>query len=351
MSAGYLAEIAEQPDILRRLATDVEARHGRELSACRERILAGEFDRVVLTGMGGSLHGVHPGLLALANGLQLPVAAWDASELTQQAPAAVGDRTLVIAVSQSGESAELKRLAAPPRRPGLVIGVTNQRPNTLADWADIAVATEAGPERTASTKTYTAGLAALHLVVAVLLGRERGAAAAVAAVAGHAAAMLPGLPEAAGSAARFLGHDAPLVCIGRGASHASAQMAALLTEEAAKLPCQGLTGGQFRHGPLELVREGFRAILFAGSGETLALNARLAQEIVRLGGRVLAIGPELAAFPQSDGLRTLPIPTAPPDLLPVLEILPVQFLVIPLAEARGFVPAAFLNASKITSVE
>lgn len=349
MSVAYLAEIAEQPAILDRLGTGFDATWGAALRQVRANLGASQFDRVILTGMGGSLHGAHPGHLALSRALSVPVLLWESGELTQQAPECVTARTLLIAISQSGESGEVKRLTEVATRPACVISITNGAGNALARWADIAVATHAGPERTASTKTYTAGLAALHLVVAHLTGQTQGAAEEICALSRTVGGLLARLPAEAEAAARHLGHTSPLTVIGRGDSFASAAMAALLIEEAAKLPCEGLTGGQFRHGPLELVREGFRAVVYLGDGPARPLTEALVDRIAALGGRVVAIGTN----PRSgtDAVMTIDLPDAPSGLLPVLEILPVQFLVIPLAIARGFEPAAFLNAQKITTGE
>lgn len=349
MSVAYLAEIAEQPGILDRLGASFDASWGTDLAQVRADLGTGRFDRVILTGMGGSLHGAHPAHLALSRALTIPVLLWESGELTQQAPESVTARTLLIAISQSGESGEVKRLTEADTRPACVISISNGADNALARWADIAVATHAGPERTASTKTYTAGLAAAHLVVAHLTGKAQGAAEDIRSLSRTVGDLLIRLPAEAEAVAHHLGHDTPLTFIGRGDSFASAAMAALLTEEAAKLPCEGLTGGQFRHGPLELVRDGFRAVVCLGTGPARPLTEALVDRIAALGGRVVAIGTDPG--PSTDAVLTIPLPEVPPGLLPVLEILPVQFLVIPLAIARGFEPAAFLNAQKITTGE
>jgi glucosamine--fructose-6-phosphate aminotransferase (isomerizing) len=349
MSDAYLAEIAEQPGILDRLGQGFDATCGAALSQVHADLDAGRFDRVILTGMGGSLHGAHPAHLALSRALSIPVLLWESGELTQQAPDTVTTRTLLIAISQSGESGEVRRLTEAPTRPSCVISITNGADNALARWADIAVATHAGPERTASTKTYTAGLAAAHLVVAHLTGKAQGAANDVHVLSRTVDALIRRMAAEAEAAARHLGHTAPLTVIGRGESYASAAMAALLTEEAAKLPCEALTGGQFRHGPLELVRGGFRAVVYLGEGAARPLTEALVDRIAALGGRVVAIGTNPG--PATDAVLPIALPQVAAGLLPVLEILPVQFLVIPLAIARGFEPAAFLNAQKITTGE
>lgn len=351
MADGYIEEIAEQPGVIAALAGAFEADHAAELVEVTALLRSGRIDRIVLTGMGGSLHSLYPMLLELGRYCPLPASLWDSSELVQQGLAVIDERTLVVAVSQSGESGEVVRLCEMSRRPGLAIAVTNSGGNTLAAWADIGVRTGAGPERTASTKTYTAGLAALTLVTAALLGRP--VAPQVSALQAAAAAMeasLAGWTAAAREMAEFLGADSPISFIGRGANLASASMAALLTAEASKLSCIALSGGQFRHGPIELVRDGFRCVLFASPDpETARLDRRIADTVIDLGGRCVWVSAGDSPVRARPGEFAVDLPPCDPSCLPILNVVPLQLLQVPLATARGFVPAQFLNASKVTT--
>lgn len=349
MSSAYLAEIAEQPGIIEGLGTRFAASWGDALAEIRGRLATTEFERVILTGMGGSLHGSYPTQLALSRALSIPVMLWETGELMLQTANVVTERTLLIAVSQSGESGELHRLMASKKRPACVLAVTNGETNSLAKWADLAITTEAGPERTASTKTYTAGLVGLHLLAAHLTGQGEGAGDEIVGLSRTLQKMLPQMPAYADAAVTHLGSTAPLTVVARGESYGSAAMGALLIEEAAKLTCEPLTGGQFRHGPLELVREGFRAIVFLGSGEARPLTEAILARIAALGGRALSIGTNPG--PRTDAVFPIALPALAPALLPIVEIIPIQYLVIPLAIARGFEPAAFLNAQKVTTGE
>jgi glutamine---fructose-6-phosphate transaminase (isomerizing) len=166
-----------------------------------------------------------------------------------------------------------------------------------------------------------------------------------------AAANLDAFDASAQAAMAFLGKDSPFNYIARGASFSSAAMAALMTVEATKLDSTALTAGQFRHGPLELVREGFRAILFLGSGPERELNEVTALDIARLGGRCLVVATRPPARLRREGIEIVELPEVAASLLPALEIIPLQFLMVPLALARGFTPAVFLNGSKVTLVE
>jgi glucosamine--fructose-6-phosphate aminotransferase (isomerizing) len=352
VSSSYLGEIAEQPAAIRRLVRLLDPGIATEVAAIRRQIDGGAISHVILTGMGGSLYSAYGSWLRLSAGLPVPVSLWDTSELIQQAPQLLKAGTLVVAITQSGESIELRRMAEIDAASSIRVSITNTAENSMTRWAGLALATEVGPEQTVSTKTYTAGLVALYLFEQILLGRRDGleaeldtlAAALETVLADHATGMRDTLD--------FLGHDKPIMFIGRGASYASAAMAALVTAEAAKAHTTALTGGQFRHGPLELVREGFRSVMFMGTGDTRSLNRKTAEDIAGFGGRCLIIAQEDEPTPAgTDAIKLLGLPQVAEALLPVLEIIPIQLLMVPMARARGFAPAKFLNGSKVTVIE
>lgn len=352
MTSDYLGELFEQPEALRRAVGEFPSGGGEALERMNRRLESGAFDNVILTGMGASLHGCYPLWLTLVNSLSVPSVVWDASELIHFAPGAITDRTLLIAVSQSGESAELRRLGDLGQRPGMAISITNGDDNSLARWADLPLFTHAGNELSVSNKTYVTGLAVLHLLGCRLTGRDvDGARDALLGIASALERLLEGMEDRINEAVRPFADTGCLAFIGRGYGLASARAGSLITQEASKLPCVAYSGGEFRHGPLELARPGFSAVIFAGSGEAGALNRRLAGEIRGSGGHVLLISSDAADATAGEGMPVIALPEAEPALSQILEIVPVQFLTIPLALARGHEPATFERASKITAVE
>lgn len=350
-AANFLADIRAQPGAIRRAWAGVTPQHLAQIAGLRAAVAGGRIRHVILTGMGGSYFSAYGSWQRLAARLAVPVSLWDASELIQQAPQLIRADTLVIAISQSGESVELQRLTQLAARPYFALTITNGAVNTLAAWADCAVATAAGKEDAVSTKTYIAGFVALLAVEQALLGSTDLTAAEIEALAVVAASHLDRFEQGAQGAMDFLGAQSPLNYIARGPSFSSAAMAALMTVEATKLDSTALTGGQFRHGPLELVRDGFRAVMFLGHGVERELNEITALDIARFGGRCLVIAADPPASLRRAGIEVLELPEVAAALLPVLEIMPLQFLMVPLAVARGFTPAVFLNGSKVTLVE
>ena len=351
MTASYLDEIREQPAMLARLATDPTTRDDVALLEVASRLREGEFDRILLTGMGSSLHGLYPTYLQFAQTLSQPVCLIDCAELVQQQPEVVSRRSLMVAVSQSGESGELVELTRlPGQRPALAIAVTNGRRNTLADWADVRIASEAGPEATVSSKSYTGGLACLHLLSAALRGSMPQARAALTRAAEACQELLTDWEPRLSEVVAFLDPRMPLVYIGRGRSLASAQTAALLTQEAAKLSCTALSGGQFRHGPIELVRPGFQLVAFLGDLKTRDIDMALIDKVIGLGGRVVAVAPASAAPPHAAGMHVFTYPDVAMPLTPLMEAVFIQLLQIPLARQRGFIAGTFINATKVTGI-
>jgi glucosamine--fructose-6-phosphate aminotransferase (isomerizing) len=350
MEQEYLNEIMEQPAALRRAVEAYPAGHA-DLARLGARVTAHAYRQVILTGMGISYHSCYPLWLALSQA-RVPAAWWDASELVHYAPQALGPDTLLVVVSQSGESAELKRLIELGRRPGQIVSVTNGLANSVAGWADLRLSTEAGPERAVSTKTYITGLAVLHLLGLDLLGGDVAAARSeLGRVADHVEDFLNDWQARIEPAAGFLGVCDTLAFLARGTSMASAMAGALMAAEASRIFGAALSAAQFKHGPIEAVGDSYRAVMFAGGDDTWSLNQGMAADIAGFGGRVLWISPRAWTGAPPGGVAELSIASEPAGLLPILEIIPVQLLTIALARLKGYEPATFVNCSKVTEEE
>jgi len=350
MTGSYLDEIMEQPLALHR---SVEAYPVGDPNWARiaQRIQAGDYRQVILTGMGSSFYSCYPIWLSL-NQHKIPATMWETSELIHYAPEAINAQTLLVAVSQSGEGAEIKRLTLLKERPGVRISVTNGTDNVLARWADMPLSTQAGDEAAASNKTYITALAVLHLMSCQLTGQDVGTAQDTLYRLGHALGKF--LAEwASKDEEKFVSllPCAALTFIARGPSMASATTGAVITEETSKVLCKAISAAQFRHGPIEAVREGFRAVVFAGNSLTRALNVRLANQIGSFGGRVLLVTCAPDASEASAGVVQLSIPRADSAVLPISEIIPVQLLTIALAHANGYEPGTFEHSDKVTTEE
>ena len=346
----FIAEISGQPDALRRAAGGVP----RQVDALERAAATAEGRTIVFTGMGSSYDACYPAVTELA---QAGIAAvmLDAAELLHFRTGMLGSRTILVAVSQSGESAEVVRavreVRARPAEQPHVVAVTNGVTNTLAGLADLALDTHAGPEVGPSTMTFAASLVLVAAVGRAIAGRpvptliedlRDGAALAAAAI--ERLLDDDALPERLVS---WLGDRETFVILGRGPARAAAEMGALTIKEAVGMPVESLQTAQFRHGPLELAGPGLAAMVIATEPETSELDLRLAAELLGAGAAVMTVteGP-----PPNDAID---VAIGPMDrsLAPAVSILPAQLLAWRLAGLRGREPGSYRRASKVTTRE
>jgi glucosamine--fructose-6-phosphate aminotransferase (isomerizing) len=347
----FIAEIAGQPGALRRAASGLQDQHSvlEELAALTAR------RAVVLTGMGSSYDACYPAAADLAAAGVLAVMV-DTAELLHFRMGMLDSDTVLVIVSQSGESAEVVRLAEDlgrlDERP-LVVAITNGTMNSLWEWSDRAIDTRAGEEVGPSTMTFAASLVATGAVARVLAGSppdavlERLAAGAEAAAAGIEAHL--GDDALAGRLVSWLGERPTLVILGRGPARAAAEMGALTIKEAAGIAVESLQTAQFRHGPLELAGPGLAVAVIATEPETSTLDLALADELAATGAAVLVI--ELDTTSSSPAVERIGIGTLDRAVAPAVSILPLQLLAWRLAEMGGRAPGSYQRASKVTTHE
>ena len=304
------------------------------------------FDRIVLSGMGGSHYAGYPAWLGLVD-RGLPAWWIDAAELLHHAAHLVDERTLLWLTSQSGESAEIVELvhglptAGRPR----VVALTNTPGSTLARAADHVVEMHAGAEHAVSTKTYVNTLGAFALVLATAdpapIVRELEQAAF--ALDTWSASLEAAVNQATG----LLGQARSLVIIGRGASLAAARAGALTIKEAAKTHAEALGAGAFRHGPVELAGPDLTVAVLAGDAETSIRNRALAVDVAAYGSPVLWVGEQSPA-----GVSSLPSPKVDGALgRSIAEIAALQVCSLALARLRGIEPGVFRFATKVTTIQ
>jgi glucosamine--fructose-6-phosphate aminotransferase (isomerizing) len=338
----YFRDLLSQPDALQNTLDQLS--ESKELESLAGRLKKRQFESVVLTGMGSSFHGLNPLLLQLADAGH-PVILVETSELVYYRRRLFNPDSLIVAVSQSGRSAEMIRLLKENRGRAPIIGVTNTANSPLARRSNAVVLTRAGEEFSVSCKTYVCALIALRFLGDQLCGislsrTRRGLDAIVQPVTLYLARWKEHvefmLPQLTGVRQLFL--------VGRGPSLAAVGTGALILKESTQFPAEGLSSAAFRHGPFEMVGPETFVVVFAGDTKTKNLNKRLLQDI-----RVNQGGAEMVA--QGAGERAYCLPKVPPGLLPILEILPVQMLTLALGAINGRQPGKFRLASKITTTE
>jgi glucosamine 6-phosphate synthetase-like amidotransferase/phosphosugar isomerase protein len=389
-----LAEIAEQPEALRRTFATLLPQTG-ELEA-----LAAETRQVLFIARGSSDNAaVYGQYLCSARAGRLATLA--APSLATAYHAALDLRgVLAVAISQSGATEEIVTTLTWARTCGArTVAITNVPGSPLADAADLTLLTQAGPERAVpATKTYTTQLAAVATLATALGGGRRGGepgggragagepaggrvgleadVEALGRVPEAVAGMLELAPAVERLAERLVDVET-LVVSGRGFAYSTALEVALKLKETCYLTAVGLSYADLVHGPIAIVDAGTPALLIAAAdGPMLPDMTALAQRLAGTGADVYGIGgdpafaaacrasipgpsapggPLLPASPPPPGGSLVPAspphaggPSLPEHLAPFALVVPGQLLAEALARAKGIDPDAPRGLRKVT---
>ncbi len=338
----YLSDILDQSRALDETLAGLEV--PKTLHQLALRLQKGKFKTVVLTGMGSSFHALHPLHIELINhGLTATMV--ETSELLYYRNRLFDPKTLIVAVSQSGQSAEVVRLLEINRGKSSVIAITNTPHSPLAERADATILTLAGKEFSVSCKTYVTALTALQWLGDVVCERDlrrtrQDLKAACPAVRDYLANWKTHVQDLA----QILKGIRHLFLVGRGSSLAAVGTGALIVKESDHFHAEGMSSAAFRHGPFEMLSDETFVLVFSGEHKTRDLNQRLFEDVRRQQGRAAMVG-EGAATP------SCALPAAPRSIHPILEILPVQMVTLALAAQAGREPGRFELASKVTTKE
>jgi glucosamine--fructose-6-phosphate aminotransferase (isomerizing) len=338
--SAMAAETAEQPDVLARVLD-------RGLPAARA--VADEIRRrrprfVMFTGRGTSDNaGLYAKYLTEVL-LGRPAGLTSMSTTTVYGSRPDLRDCLVVTVSQSGGSPDLVESTRVARECGaLTLAVTNNPGSPLAAESALHLDVLAGPERaTPATKTYTAELLTLYLLVDAVRGGDAAPARDLPAL---ARAVLDRGGEVAEWAARYRFADS-LVLTARGYGYPTAREAALKIMETSYLAAHAFSGADLMHGPLAMVDHVSPVVAVVPDG---AGGRALRPVLARLRERgadlcVVGHGPEVAAAGAGFALP----PGVAEEVSPILEILPLQLLAYEISTARGFDPDAPRALRKVT---
>jgi glucosamine--fructose-6-phosphate aminotransferase (isomerizing) len=281
--------------------------------------------------------------------------ALDAGEFLHFGLNGVPADAVVIAISQSGRSAEtvavVERLRA--TRPDVpIVAMVNEPTTPLARLATTTVALRAGREAAVATRTFVATVVVLQLLVDVIADTADGLASleSFAAILERPISDEPTLARAVDR----LGGTRAIQIVGRGPSLGLAHYAALTIKETAAFPAEAIAGGAFRHGPFELVDAPAGAIILIPSGPTGELASRLAVEVAALGWETWAIGSAAnttGLHGVADRLLATVTPTMAGPLADIASIVPLQLFAAALAVRRGRIPGILLRGTKVTETQ
>ena len=356
-----LKEILEQPESVRNtlrgrlLEEDGTARLGG-LNIDDEQLL--QVNRIVFTACGTSWHSALIGEYMMEELARIPSEVEYASEFRYRNPI-VDERTLVVGISQSGETADtLAALREAKRRGARTIGLVNVVGSTIAREVDSGIYLHAGPEiGVASTKAFTSQIAALALLtlkmgrlrtLSILQGRE--VVRALGRLPELVERVLAKAPEVEQIAERMM-RASNVLYLGRGYNFPVALEGALKLKEISYIHAEGYPAAEMKHGPIALIDDLMPVVFLAPKDAVYQKVVSNVEEVKARGGRVFAVVTEGDTGVARLAEHKIEVPETLDLLTPVLTVLPLQLLAYYIAVRRGCNVDQPRNLAKSVTVE
>ncbi|WP_378145230.1 glutamine--fructose-6-phosphate transaminase (isomerizing) [Cnuibacter sp. UC19_7] len=363
-SSFMAKEISEQPEAvantIRGRVIDDQVRLP-ELEGLDE-VLA-DIDRIIIIACGTASYSGLVGKYAIEKWARIPVEVELSHEFRYRDPV-LSERTLVVSISQSGETMDtLMAVKYATAHGARTLSICNTQGATIARESDAVVYTHAGPEvAVASTKAFVAQITALYLF-GLHLARVRGTVEP-----GYAAELvdeLRAVPDKIAKVlesadeidqlARWMSDTRAVLFLGRHVGYPIALEGALKLKELAYIHAEGFAAGELKHGPIALIEPGQPVFVVVPSPrDPGSLHSKVVsniQEIRARGARVLAVAEEgdVAVLPFAD--EVIRIPLAAPLFEPLLTVVPLQLFAMSLSTAKGLDVDQPRNLAKSVTVE
>jgi len=356
-----LKEIMEQTESLS------DTMRGRLNAETGEVVLGGLRDvaknlahvrRVILTACGTAWHAGLVGEFLMEDLARIPTEVEYASEFRYRNPI-IDEGTVVIAISQSGETADtLAALREAHLKGALTLGIVNVVGSTIARETDAGVYLHCGPEiGVASTKAFTSQLVVL-IMTAMFLGRRRHLAPY------QAGELITGLQAVPEQIRQVLGLDAQTrtvaeqykdcpnwLYLGRGYNYPVAPEGALQLKEISYVHAEGLPAAEMKHGPIALISEEMPVLFLANRGLQYEKVLSNMEEVRSRGGQVIAVASEGDEEIQRLAQHVLYVPDVPEPFQPIVNVVPLQLLAYHVAVLRGCAVDKPRNLAKSVTVE
>ncbi len=355
-----MKEIHEQPDVLTRMIktrlkgnkVDLE---GIKLSDARLK----SFKSIIVIACGTAYHAGLVGKYAIEKLAGIPVSVDAASEFRYRDPI-VDKKTLIIAISQSGETADTLAAVKEAKRKGAkVIAVCNAVGSSLVRESDGVLYVHAGPEiGVASTKAYTAQIAMLYLFALKLGGITKKILEKERALIIKNFKNIPSLykkilkaKQSIANIARKNSHFGCFLFLGRNINYPSALEGALKLKEISYIPAEGYAAGEMKHGPIALIDEYRAVVCIAPQSDVYEKMVSNMQEIRARKGNIMTIATEGDKAIQKHSHYVIYVPKTNPLLTPLLVALPLQLISYYISVERGCDVDQPRNLAKSVTVE
>ncbi|MCE5184602.1 MAG: glutamine--fructose-6-phosphate transaminase (isomerizing) [Planctomycetaceae bacterium] len=354
-------EIAEQPKAIETcLNGRIDLKNGRVILGGLQNYWR-ELPRtkkIILTACGTAWHAGLVGEFLFEQLCRIPSEVEYASEFRYRNPV-IDEGTLVIAISQSGETADtLAAVELARERGACVLGIVNVVGSSIARLTDAGVYLRVGPEiGVASTKAFTAQTAVLAML-AIELGRRRHLSS------DYASSLLRELTQIPQKISRILEQNEHIrqiaqanadkenwLFLGRGFNYPVALEGALKLKEISYIHAEGLPAAEMKHGPIALITDRMPAVFIAPRCSQYEKLIGNIEEVRARGGRTIVIATEGDEDIRTYADHLITVPAAAEQLLPMLTVVPLQLLAYHAAVLRGHDVDKPRNLAKSVTVE
>ena len=314
--------------------------------------------RIIFVGQGTALHAAMIGEYLMEDLAKIPAEVEFASEFRYRNPI-IGDGTVVIAISQSGETADtLAALHEAKQRGALALGMVNVVGSTIARDTDAGVYLRVGPEiGVASTKAFL-GQVMVCALLATFIGRRRFLSA------DYVSRLLDELQALPDRIERVLSHSEHIrdvvanyidrenwLFLGRGYNYPVALEGALKLKEISYIHAEGMPAAEMKHGPIALIDENMPVVFVATKNSQYEKVMSNIEEVRSRGGRIIAVATEGDDEIRNHCEEVLYVPDVSEPLQPMLTVVPLQLLAYHAAVLRGKDVDKPRNLAKSVTVE
>ena len=357
-------EIHEQPrGVADTLADRLDSHEHLALDEIRipEHVLRG-IDKIIMIGCGTASYAGQVARYAIEHWCRIPVEVELSSEFRYRDPV-VGEKTLVVAISQSGETMDTIQAIRHAREQGAkVVAIVNTPGSTISRESDAVILTHAGPEiAVASTKAFTSQVTACF-ILGLYLAQVRGNKYAdeIADYMDKLARVPEAIQKVLDSGetvrqfARTMKDATSVIYLGRHVGYPVALEGALKLKEICYIHAEGFTAGELKHGPIALVDEGQPVVVIVPTPRRPELHAKVLaniQEVRARGARTIVIAEEGDTSVDEFAEVVFRVPPVPTLYAPLLTIVPLQIFACELAAVKGLDVDQPRNLAKSVTVE
>jgi glucosamine--fructose-6-phosphate aminotransferase (isomerizing) len=338
LGAIMASEIAETPKVFKAILDNKDA-----FNSVKNVLIEEKIQSVLILARGTSDNAAHYLKYLIETQIGVPVGLTSPSSVTVYNSELKYANTLIVAISQSGQSPDLVKFATAARQANAyVIAMTNDDSSPLASIAHNHFSLLAGPElAVAATKSYNAQLLISYLLVAAWTGKTANGDQII-----SEATRLVDTHDLVSSAVGAVSRDKEIVILGRGFAYPNAREAALKVQETCKISVQGLSTADYLHGPISALSQDTQVFIVTPSHMPASSITEAITKIRKISSRIFWIGN--GGTPQGDDIVLAGSNCVDEIISTLVDAMVLQRFALEFAVASGYDPDAPEGLSKVT---